>query len=75
MPPKERPLSDLVRDAKIETEFLESCVRHIFHEAGRSASQRHIQREERWVKQKLLGQGRYSTVYLEKCQNEKGEIL
>lgn len=67
--PRRKPfLSDLVRDSRIDTEFLESCVQHVFHEAGRSAGSRRVRREERWVRQEpLLGRGRYGEVYLEKC--------
>ncbi|WAO95561.1 Protein kinase domain-containing protein [Fusarium falciforme] len=65
-----RPLlSDLVRDSKINTEFLESCIQHVFHEAGRSLKQRLVRREERWVRQRYLGQGAYGTVYLEKRED------
>ncbi|KAJ4199955.1 hypothetical protein NW767_007935 [Fusarium falciforme] len=62
-------LSDLVRDSKINTEFLESCIQHVFHEAGRSLKQRLVRREERWVRQRYLGQGAYGTVYLEKRED------
>ncbi|RSL95304.1 hypothetical protein CEP52_012141 [Fusarium oligoseptatum] len=71
-----RPLvSDLVRDSKINTEFLESCIQHVFHEAGQSLKQRLIRREERWVRQRYLGQGAYGTVYLEKRQDGGVEEL
>ncbi|RSL64900.1 hypothetical protein CEP53_003907 [Fusarium sp. AF-6] len=71
-----RPLvSDLVRDSKINTEFLESCIRHVFHEAGQSLKQRLIRREERWVRQRYLGQGAYGTVYLEKREDGGVEEL
>lgn len=70
MPRKKPLLSDLVRDSRIETVFLDSCVQHVFHEAGRSANSRRVRREERWVRQEpILGRGRYGEVYLEKCQD------
>ncbi|KAI8712419.1 hypothetical protein NCS52_01340000 [Fusarium sp. LHS14.1] len=62
-------MSDLVRDSKINTEFLESCIQHVFHEAGRSLQQRLIRREERWVRQRPLGHGAYGAVYLEKRED------
>lgn len=65
-------LSDLVRDSKIETQVLESGLQHTFYETGRSARERHVPREERWVRQALVGRGAYGTVYLEKC--ESGDI-
>lgn len=65
-----RPLvSDLVLDSKINTEFLESCIRHVFLEAGQSPEQRLVRREERWVRQRYLGRGSYGTVYLEKRED------
>lgn len=69
MPPPELLLSDLVRDSKIETEVLASCIQHIFFESGPSVRERHVRREERWVRQSFLGQGAYGTVYLEKCEH------
>jgi hypothetical protein len=65
MPSKKRFISDLVRDSKIDTEFLGSYIQHVFHEAGQSADKRLVRREERWVRQGYLGQGAYGTVYLE----------
>ena len=65
--PDERTVSDLVRDSKIETEDLGTCILHVFHETGQSASERRVRREERWMRQALLGRGAYGTVYLEKC--------
>lgn len=61
-------LSDLVRDSKIETRALESCIQHIFYETGHSARERHLRREERWVRQAVIGRGAYGSVYLEKCE-------
>ena len=75
MPSKKPLLSDLVRDSKIETEALGSYIRHVFYEAGRSANERRVRREERWVRQRYLGQGTYGTVYLEKSENGGEEKL
>lgn len=60
--------SDLVRDSKIETEWLDSCLRHVFYESGPSARLRRICREERWVRQKFVGRGAFGNVYLEQCE-------
>ncbi|KAH7126103.1 kinase-like domain-containing protein [Dactylonectria macrodidyma] len=68
-PGRQLLLSDLVRDSKIETEFLGSCIQHVFHEAGGSADQRIVRREERWVRHEYLGQGAYGTVYSEKREH------
>ncbi|ETS75320.1 hypothetical protein PFICI_12264 [Pestalotiopsis fici W106-1] len=61
-------VSDLVRDSKIETEWLGSCLRHVFYDTGPSAKQRRIRREETWVRQKFVGRGAYGCVYLEQCE-------
>ncbi|KAI8725513.1 Protein kinase domain-containing protein [Fusarium sp. LHS14.1] len=60
-------LPDLVEDAKIEADFLDSCTRHVVYEAGGSPSSRPLRKEERWRRQLILGQGGYGTVHLEKC--------
>lgn len=59
--------SDLVRDSKIETEFSDSCFRHVFYDTGESAKQRRVRREERWVRRNFVGRGAYGSVYLEQC--------
>ncbi|KAJ3456914.1 hypothetical protein MRS44_014055 [Fusarium solani] len=64
MPRKHPLLSDLVRDSKIETEFLASHVQHVLYETGRSASHRRVRRVERWTKGRLLGQGTFGKVHL-----------
>lgn len=60
-------ISDLVRDSKIETEFLDSCFQHVFYDTGASAKQRRMRREERWVRRNFVGRGAYGSVYLEQC--------
>ncbi|KAH8121630.1 protein kinase-like protein [Trichoderma asperelloides] len=77
MPPhSESGLSDIVRDWKIETEVYAEYIKHIFYESGSSARERHIRKEEKWERQKRLGEGGYGTVYLEKCvQGDKQEKL
>ncbi|KAK8009591.1 hypothetical protein PG989_000524 [Apiospora arundinis] len=59
--------SDLVQDSKLETEFLGSCVQHVFYGPGRTAHERRVRRVEQWARQSLLGRGAYGIVYLEKC--------
>lgn len=61
-------LSDLVRDSKLETQLLGSSIQHIFYDTGSSAKQRRVRREERWARQKFVGQGAYGRVYLEQCE-------
>jgi hypothetical protein len=70
-----RSVSDLVRDSKIETEWSGSCLRHIFYDTGPSAKQRRVRREERWVRQKFVGQGAYGRVYLEQCEHGSSQKL
>ncbi|KAI1861560.1 hypothetical protein JX265_009527 [Neoarthrinium moseri] len=61
-------LSDLVRDSKIETEFLDSCIQHVFYETGPSARERRVRKEERWVRREFIGRGAYGSVYLEQSK-------
>ncbi|KXJ90520.1 kinase-like domain-containing protein [Microdochium bolleyi] len=69
MPPFET-LSDIVRDALVETETIDNqTTRHIRYEAGRSARQRRVRIEEQWRRSRQLGQGAWGTVYLETCVN------
>ncbi|UKZ73157.1 hypothetical protein TrVFT333_000798 [Trichoderma virens FT-333] len=68
MPLNSEPrLPDIVRDWKIEAEVSGDYTKHIVYESGLSARERHIRKEETWKRQRLLGQGGYGTVYLEKC--------
>ncbi|KAF7525619.1 hypothetical protein G7054_g11019 [Neopestalotiopsis clavispora] len=70
-----RLVSDLVRDSKIETEWLDSCLRHIFYDTGPSAKQRRVRREEKWVRQDFVGEGAFGRVYLEQCRSDTSERL
>jgi calcium/calmodulin-dependent protein kinase I len=66
------PISDLVENARLETQFHDGYTLHVYHEAGSNSSQRRVRREERWVPQKPLGRGAYGSVWLEKCSFERG---
>jgi len=68
------PVSDIVRDSKLETEFCSGYTQHAYSRAGATLSQRRIRTEERWVRERLLGTGGYGTVWLEKLitGNEEG---
>lgn len=63
-------LPDIVRDSKLETEIFDAYTQHIFYISGSSARERHMRREERWVRDQFLGQGAYGTVYLERCEQK-----
>ncbi|KAH7266020.1 kinase-like domain-containing protein [Fusarium solani] len=65
--PSRQVLPDHVRDAKIETDFLDSCTRHVVYEAEPSPSSRSLRREERWQRESLLGRGTFGMVHLERC--------
>lgn len=69
MPPS-RELPDIVRDARIETEFLDSqTTKHVRYKAGTSARHRRLRKEEIWTRSHILGQGTYGIVHLE-CRGE-----
>ncbi|KAF2103106.1 kinase-like protein [Rhizodiscina lignyota] len=59
------PIPDLVRDSKLDTHFNDHHTVHSYTEAG--TNRRRISREERWKREKDLGQGSYGRVWLEKC--------
>lgn len=66
-----RLASDLVLDSKIETEILGTETKHVFYAPGNSAQERQVRKQERWVRDKYLGQGAFGTVHRERC--EEGE--
>jgi calcium/calmodulin-dependent protein kinase I len=66
LPHSEPQLSDVVRDWKLETEVHSTYIKHIDYENGLSARERHVRREHKWKRERLLGKGGYGAVYLEK---------
>lgn len=67
MPPTTQSLSDLVRDSEIEATVFQDYTTQVIYRAGRSARQRLVRIEERWVREGSLGHGAYGTVYKERC--------
>jgi hypothetical protein len=67
------PVSDLVRDSKLETKFCLEYTQHIYHVAGDNPRQRKMRIEERWKRGRNLGTGSFGTVWLEKLVTENGE--
>ena len=67
MPRTTQSLSDLVRDSEIEATISNGCTTQVTYTAGRSAKQRRVRVEERWVREGRLGRGAYGTVYMERC--------
>lgn len=69
-------VSDLVQDTKLETEFHQKYVCHIYHEADHSKGQRIVRRREYWRRTKHLGFGGFGSVWLEECVKgeQKGEL-
>lgn len=65
-------LPDIVRDSRLETEFFNAYTQHIVYVSGYSARERHVPKEERWVRKQFLGQGAYGTVHLERCEQRDG---
>jgi hypothetical protein len=61
-------LTDLVLDYKIETVFFAegSQTRHV-RTLGSSTRRQQLRVEEMWQRQRVLGQGAYGTVWLERC--------
>jgi serine/threonine protein kinase len=67
------PISDLVRDSKLETKFGLGYTQHIYHVSGDNPRQRKMRIEERWERGRNLGTGSFGTVWLEKLVTENGE--
>ncbi|KAI1208018.1 uncharacterized protein F4807DRAFT_162160 [Annulohypoxylon truncatum] len=65
-------LSDIVRDSRLETEIFSAYTQHTVYVSGYSARERHVPKEERWVRDRFLGQGAYGTVHLERCEQRDG---
>jgi len=58
-------LPDLVRDSKLDSQFLDGNTIHLYYESG--PSQRVVLRKEYWKRDHQIGQGAYGNVWLEKC--------
>ena len=67
-------ISDLVRDSKLETRFYGEYTQHVYYVSGMTPRQRKVRKEERWARDKSLGNGASGTVYLEKSITENGEV-
>src|SRR5690349_12493011 len=67
------PVSDLVRDSKLETRFSRGYTEHVYYVTGPTARQRWIRKEERWERLRLLGFGTFGTVSLQRSIAENGE--
>ena len=67
------PISDLVRDSKLETKFCLGYTQHVYHVSGGTPRQRKMRMEERWERGRNLGTGGFGTVWLEKLVTENGE--
>ncbi|KAI1452649.1 kinase-like domain-containing protein [Annulohypoxylon moriforme] len=65
-------LPDIVRDSRLDTEIFGSYTQHIVYVSGSSARERHVRKEERWVRDRFLGQGAYGTVHLERSEQKDG---
>lgn len=67
--------SDLVRDSKLETYFLNEEVQHISYVSNLRTRQRRVKKETRWRRRENLGAGAYGCVWLEECyEGEKDEV-
>lgn len=71
-------LPDLVRRSKLETQFYSDpeYTQHIENVPISSTKQRSVRKEEKWRKEKELGQGGFSIVWLERCiqGDSEGEV-
>lgn len=68
------PISDLVRDSKLETEFHHEYTQHVYYISGHNPRQRTLKKEERWKREKRLGNGTFGIVWKEKSVTESDDI-
>jgi hypothetical protein len=68
------PISDLVRDSRLETRFSARYTRHVYYVSGRTPRQRKVRREERWERGDSLGSGSFGTVWLETFTAEQADV-
>ncbi|KAJ1325501.1 mitogen-activated protein kinase kinase kinase 3 [Microdochium nivale] len=73
MPPS-RELPDIVRDARIEAEFLDrQTAKHARYKAGTSTRHQQLRKEKTWTRSHLLSQGAYGIMYLEYRGEERNQ--
>ncbi|CEJ58057.1 Putative WD40 repeat [Penicillium brasilianum] len=60
-------MRDLIRDSKLETEFLLDETVHRFQESDPISGRRLVTRSEHWRRQKRIGFGGFGSVWLEIC--------
>src|SRR5271168_4473359 len=68
------PISDLVRDSKLDTTFDGEYTLHVYYVSGASLRQRKVRKEERWKQDRHLGTGSFGTVWLQKSETEDGVV-
>lgn len=57
----------LIEDFKLETQFEDDHVYHIYNECDPATGQRVLKRREYWKRDKHLGSGGFGSVWLEEC--------
>src|SRR5271170_249854 len=67
------PVSDLVRDSKLETKFRGGYTEHVYNVSGATPRQRRVEKVERWERVKRLGSGSFGTVWLQKLVTGNSE--
>jgi len=61
--------SDHLLDWKLETECCDNGFRHTFYVTGSTARDRRVRAEETWTRDRVLGEGSYGTVWVERCSH------
>lgn len=68
------PISDLVQDTKLETQFYRDHTEHVYYVTGATPRQRKVRKAERWERDEHIGTGAFGTVWLEKSVTENGAV-
>jgi hypothetical protein len=67
------PVSDLVKDSKLETKFRGQHTEHVYNVPGGTPRQRRVEKVECWERAKFLGTGAFGIVWLQKLVTDNSE--
>ena len=72
------PIPDLVRVSKLDTQFHShpKYTQHVKYVSSSTTKQRRVRKEEKWKRERKLGQGGFGIVWLEQCiqGDSKGKV-
>jgi serine/threonine protein kinase len=68
-------LSEIIDDFRLETQFSDDCLYHVYNECDPATGRRVVKRREYWRRTRHLGSGGFGSVWLEECVDglQKGQ--